>query len=82
MTEFADRLVRQSQQAWQAQIANAEQVRAVPPNAHRIRDAEGGIWRRMGDSDYFMPEFAGGNLTLAEIIDHFGPVTVLDDEKE
>ena len=55
-------------------------VEQVPATVRRIRDAEDGVWRRMGDSEYFMPEFAGGNMTLDVIIDHFGPVTVLTEE--
>lgn len=40
------------------------------------------MWQRMQDSDYFMPDFAGGNMTLAEIVAHYGPVTVVDGEEE
>lgn len=58
--------------------ATAEQV---PGTVQRIRDSEEGVWRRMDDSNYFMPEFAGGNMTLAEIIEHFGPVTELEGER-
>lgn len=46
----------------------------VPPAVRHIRDSEEGTWQRMDDTEYFMPEFAGGNMTLTEIIDHFGPV--------
>jgi hypothetical protein len=52
-------------------------VHQVPVTVQRVQDAEDGTWRRMDNSDYFMPEFAGGNMTLAEVIDLFGPVTDL-----
>ncbi len=52
---------------------------ALPATARRVRDSEEGVWRRIGNSMDFEPEFAGGNMTLDEIIDHFGAVTVLDD---
>lgn len=53
----------------------------VPAAAQRIRDSEGGPWRR-STGDLFAPESAGGNMPLAEIIDLFGPVTVLDTAEE
>lgn len=62
-------------------MTNYKTAAKVPATVRRVRDAEEGVWRRMDDSDYFMPEFAGGNMTLAEIIDHFGPVTVHDEDE-
>ena len=53
--------------------------RQVPSSVHRVQDLEEGVWRRIGTSNDFEPEFAGGNMTLAEIIDHFGPVTSIEE---
>ncbi len=50
----------------------------VPPGARRVADNEEGTWQRVDGSDAFAPEFAGATMTLAENIDYFGPVTVLD----
>jgi hypothetical protein len=56
-----------------------DRAELLPASVQRIRDSEEGVWRRIGHSDDFMPEFAGSNMTLDEIIDHFGPVADLDE---
>lgn len=51
----------------------------VPSNVRRIADSEEGTWRRIDASNNFEPEFAGVTMTLAEVIDHFGGVTPIEE---
>lgn len=54
---------------------------SVPDGVNRLRDAEGGEWRSAPGGAWLPVDGWPEALTLAELIDRFGPVTPIDDER-
>ncbi len=50
----------------------------VPPGANLLRDDDGQVWQRIGDSDMFMTDGQERRRTLVEIFDDALGVEVID----
>ncbi|WP_213004769.1 hypothetical protein [Paractinoplanes toevensis] len=55
-------------------MTSYDRAEDVPPSVYAVRDAQGGIWWRIGEKTDFAPSKGGEIRSLTQIIELYGPV--------